>query len=174
MTGPDTTGPEMTGNAPRPGRAGTSESLFIHLAASDADLDEVRLLFVEYQRWLGVDLCFQGFAAELSGLPGRYAAPAGRLLLARDGNGRTVGGVGMWPLDEETCEMKRLYVRHPWRRRGLGRRLAHAVIAAAGEAGYQAMRLDSLRRLVAALSLYRSMGFSEIPGRRRASPCSRR
>lgn len=146
---------------------GTGDGLAIAPAAGEADMDQVRRLFAEYQRWLGVDLCFQGFAAELAGLPGRYTPPRGRLLLARAGGGevtrQVAGGVGMWPLDDAVCEMKRLYVRPAWRGRGLGRRLATAVIAAAGAAGYAAMRLDSLGHLAAALALYRDLGFREIP-----------
>lgn len=139
-----------------------SEFVIRH-ATSDGDLDDIRLLFVEYQHWLGVDLCFQGFATEVADLPGRYATPGGCLLLARDETGRAAGGVGMWPLDAATCEMKRLYVRSGQRGCGLGRRLAEAVVAAGRDAGYSAMRLDSLRRLEEALSLYRSLGFHEVP-----------
>lgn len=147
----------------RSGPGGSGSGIVIAPAASAADVDEMRGLFVEYQRWLAVDLCFQGFAGEVAGLPGKYAAPRGCLLLARDAEGRAVGGVGMWPLDDGVCEMKRLYVRPAWRGTGLGRRLAQAVIAAGADAGYTAMRLDSLGRLKEALALYRSLGFVEIP-----------
>jgi putative acetyltransferase len=131
-------------------------------AVTVADIDAVRELFAEYERWLGVDLCFQGFAEELSSLPGRYAPPRGRLLLARAADETVIGGVGMWPLDEDTCEMKRLFVRPFWRGRGLGRRLAETIVEIAVDVGYTRMRLDTIERLTEALMLYRSMGFEEI------------
>ncbi|MGF1641329.1 MAG: GNAT family N-acetyltransferase [Rhodospirillales bacterium] len=131
-------------------------------ATTAADLEAVRALFVEYQRWLGVDLCFQGFAEELRSFPGRYAPPGGRLLLARGRDGAVAGVVGMWPLDADVCEMKRLFVRASWRGRGLGRRLAEAIVAAAVDVGYARMRLDTLQSMTEAVTLYRSMGFREI------------
>jgi GNAT superfamily N-acetyltransferase len=130
-------------------------------AEDPSAIDEVRRLFVEYQRWLGVDLCFQSFDAELAGLPGRYAPPGGGLLLCRAGE-HVSGGVGLRPLGAETCEMKRLYVRPAWRGVGHGRLLAEAVVALARDVGYSAMRLDTLVRLEGAFALYKRMGFVEI------------
>lgn len=133
----------------------------ISAAAGADDLDHVRALFTGYQAELGVDLTFQGFAAELADLPGAYGPPAGRFLLARHGPD-VAGGVGMRSLADGGCEMKRLYVRPPWRAGGLERRLAEAVVIEAEGAGYACMRLDSFPHLEAALALYRSMGFVDI------------
>jgi len=130
-------------------------------AHSHTDILAVRSLFVEYAENLGVDLCFQGFQEELAGLPGAYAPPDGRLLLAIDRD-RAVGCVAIRNLGEGICEMKRLYVKSTYRGQGLGRRLAEAVIAEARAIGYGRMRLDSLTSLTEAAGLYRSLGFVEI------------
>ena len=132
----------------------------IREADGPADMAVVRTLFEEYADWLQVDLCFQGFAEELAGLPGKYGAPGGRLLLATHG-GDVAGGVGLRPLGDEDCEMKRLWVRPPYRGHGLGRELAIAIIAAARDIGYRRMKLDSMEKLAEALALYRSLGFTE-------------
>ena len=129
---------------------------------SDSDTLAVRNLFVEYAENLGVDLCFQGFQEELDRLPGAYAPPDGRLLLAIDGD-RAAGCVAIRKLGDGICEMKRLYVQPGHRGQGLGRRLAEAVIAEARAIGYRKMRLDSLTSLTEAAGLYRSLRFVEIP-----------
>lgn len=125
------------------------------------DMARVRALFLDYRDWLGVDLSFQGFDEEVNNLPGPYARPKGFLLLAVDGD-EVAGGVGMWPLaDAGVCEMKRLFVYDPWRGRGLGRRLAVAVLDEARAAGYGRMRLDTLDFMTGARALYRDLGFRE-------------
>src|SRR5438552_11165100 len=109
--------------------------LDIRPARSDADLDAVRALFREYQRSLGIDLSFQDFEREYAALPGDYAPPAGELLLAR-WDGETAGCVALRPLEPAVAEMKRLYLRPAFRGRAIGRALADAIVAAAGQRGY--------------------------------------
>ena len=125
------------------------------------DLAEVRALFEEYAGSLGFDLEFQHFRDELAALPADYAEPAGALLLARDA-GAVAGCVALRPIDVQTCEMKRLYIRPAWRGRGIGRLLAEAIIAQARQRGYRAMRLDTIPSMTGAIALYRSLGFADI------------
>lgn len=130
-------------------------------ARSAQDVEQVSELFREYETSLGIDLCFQGFEQEVVGLPGAYAPPRGRLLLAVDA-GRPAGCVALRPLGPDACEMKRLYVRPAFRRFGLGRALAQALIDRAIEAGHSAMLIDTLDDMEAARGLYESLGFEEI------------
>jgi ribosomal protein S18 acetylase RimI-like enzyme len=125
-------------------------------------IDDVRPLFTEYAASLGFSLCFQGFDDELAGLPGAYAPPLGRLLLARV-DGVVAGCVALRPLDEGVCEMKRLFVRPAFHGRGLGRQLVERLIKEGSAAGYPAMRLDTVPSMTAALGLYASIGFVDIP-----------
>lgn len=122
----------------------------------------VRELFLEYGASLDFDLCFQNFDEELAALPGDYAPPGGRLLLAC-APPATKGCVALRAIDDSTCEMKRLYVRPAFRKEGLGRRLVREVIDVAIAIGYRHMRLDTVLPLMSdATRLYRSFGFHEI------------
>jgi putative acetyltransferase len=140
----------------------------IREAIDSAAIAAARALFLEYQEELGIDLGFQGFAAELETLPGEYASPRGRLLLARD-HDAVAGCVAMRPLasgPSGTCEMKRLYVRPPFRAGGVGRQLAERVIAEARSVGYRRMVLDTLAAMAKAQRLYESLGFKDVPAYR--------
>jgi ribosomal protein S18 acetylase RimI-like enzyme len=130
-------------------------------AVGAADLAAVDALFREYAASLNVDLSYQDFARELASLPGDYAPPRGCLLLARDGDD-PVACVAVRPLEGDACEMKRLYVRPAAQGSGLGRAMSLAAIGFARQAGYRAMRLDTLPFMRAAQSLYRQLGFREI------------
>lgn len=138
----------------------------LRCADTPALLDAAREIFREYAHSLAVDLGFQNFDAELAALPGDYAAPSGQLLLAYvDGE---LAGCGAMRAcigadDANACEMKRLYVRPAFRRFGLGRRLAQALLDEARRAGYSAMLLDTLDDMEAARELYERLGFEEIP-----------
>jgi putative acetyltransferase len=132
-------------------------------AHAPEDIERVRRLVRAYADWLDVDLCFQDFERELAELPGCYAAPAGRLLIARVG-GEVAGCVGLRPLEPGVCEMKRLWVEPGFAGRGIGRALAERIVAAARQIGYRRMRLDTIpARMPAAQHLYASLGFKEIP-----------
>ncbi len=137
--------------------------LIIRDAESAGDFETCRALFLEYEREIKTDLCFQGFEEELRTLPGKYDRPMGRLFLAVDGDA-VAGCVALRPLEPTgTCEMKRLFVRPPWRGSGLGRRLAEMIVDEALTIGYSVMRLDTLPQLSESQALYQSMGFREIP-----------
>jgi GNAT superfamily N-acetyltransferase len=122
-----------------------------------SDIEEVRALVREYAASLPFALDFQDFDRELNESPGDYAPPQGALLLARG-----AGCVALRPIDETTCEMKRLYVRPSARGTGLGRRLAEAAITEARTLGYKRMRLDTVPGMDSAQSLYEQLGFEDI------------
>jgi putative acetyltransferase len=131
----------------------------------------VRELFREYEQALGVDLCFQGFAAELAALPGKYAPPRGRLYLAQVAE-EIAGCACFWPASETAAELKRLYVRPQFRGQHLGRKLAERAIADARAIGFSTVVLDTWPSLKEAHALYASLGFracaaytaSAVPG----------
>ena len=125
-------------------------------------LAQVRSLFEEYASSLGISLDFQDFGTELASLPGEYASPEGRLLVAL-WEGQVAGCVGLRKISNGICEMKRLYVRPDFRGRKVGSALAEEVIRHAREIGYARMRLDTLPSMTEARALYASLGFHEIP-----------
>ena len=130
--------------------------------ASEAwELSEFRTLLMEYAASLDVDLAYQDFQHELDTLPGDYALPRGCMLIAREGP-LAMACVAVRPVDNVTCEMKRLYVRPAARGSGLGRELAMAAIQFARTSGFHAMRLDTLPSMSAAQSMYRALGFRDI------------
>ena len=130
-------------------------------ASSAAQIEIVRRLFREYATELNVDLCFQGFAEELSGLPGKYAPPDGALLLGME-NHHAVGCVALRRFSVTDAEMKRLYVQPAYRHLGIGRVLAQTLIDHAVMLGYRRIVLDTLTPMRGAQSLYRSLGFVDI------------
>jgi putative acetyltransferase len=144
----------------------TTPQLRLIEPSTSRELDTIRALFEEYGQGLGVDLCFQQFDEELANLPGDYAAPRGALLLATV-DGEAAGCCALRPLDTadypNAAEMKRLYVRKPFRGFGLGRQLAEAALDAARQGGYACVLLDTLDEMQAARALYVELGFVEIP-----------
>lgn len=127
-------------------------------AATSGEIESARELFQEYASWLDVDLCFQNFTQELASLPGVYAPPRGRLLIASL-DSEPVGCVALRPAEGSSCEMKRLFVRPRFRGQGFGRCLAERVIAEARALGYTHMVLDTLPMMAGAITLYEALGF---------------
>jgi GNAT superfamily N-acetyltransferase len=140
------------------------QMLNIVQAENSEQIAIARELMVEYSTKLGVDLCFQGFEEEMRVLPGKYAPPSGRLLLAL-WDGKPAGVIALRPMGKKTeglCEMKRLFVRPEFRGHGIGRLLAECVIAEAAEIGYKRMRLDTMPgKMDSAIAMYRELGFTE-------------
>jgi putative acetyltransferase len=143
--------------------AKAQKTFSLEQAETASDIDDARTLFKEYQLSLGISLCFQNFDQELANLPGDYAPPSGRLLLAHVDD-EIAGCIALRKLDDSTCEMKRLFLRPEFRGRGLGAPIVHTIIHEAKQIGYSKMRLDTIPgKMDQAIRLYRSIGFKEIP-----------
>jgi putative acetyltransferase len=126
------------------------------------EIEASRSLFREYEKWLDLDLCFQGFEAELADLPGKYAPPDGRLFLAYIDD-IPAGCVALRKLQPGICEMKRLFVKDRFRGRGIGRLLIDELVGSAVAAGYERIRLDTYPlKMTKAVDMYRSYGFRDI------------
>ena len=138
-------------------------------ATSDQHVAIVRELFREYAAGLSIDLCFQNFEEELATLPGSYAPPHGRLLVAKVGQ-QTAGCIALRPMEANVAEVKRLYVRPDFRRRGLGKALVARVLDEARRIGYRSARLDTLREMQNAIALYSAFGFEEVAPYRQGEP----
>ena len=134
------------------------QALKVVTAESSEQVDTIRELFLEYAKSLNFDLCFQGFDKELESLPGKYAAPDGRLLLALYDQ-KIAGCVALWKVSDQVCEMKRLWVRPEFRGKKIGRQLAEFVIEQAKLIGYFKMKLDTIDTMTEAIKLYVSLGF---------------
>ena len=131
-------------------------------AETSAQIEDARRLFREYEAWLDVDLCFQSFEEELNTLPGKYAQSSGRLFLAFE-NEKPAGCIALRKIEDDICEMKRLYVRDDFRGTGLGKMLIERLIEEAKTIGYKIMRLDTLPdKMPQAIKLYQSYGFQKI------------
>jgi putative acetyltransferase len=135
-------------------------NLIFSTASSPIDYEQVKNIFIEYQQFLNVDLCFQSFEKELLNLDTIYKSPRGTIILAKN-NDEIVATVALKPIEENNCEMKRLYVKPEFRGLGIGEKLVTELIQFAKEANFDKMKLDTLTRLTAAVKLYRKFGFIE-------------
>ena len=139
----------------------SADLIFIQ-AETPEQIEQARTLFREYESWLGLSLCFQNFDEELANLPGKYAAPSGRLLLAF-ADGDLAGCVALRALADDVCEMKRLFVRENYRGRKIGNALIEKILEQAKTIGYAKMRLDTYPpKMPKAVALYNAYGFREI------------
>jgi putative acetyltransferase len=149
-------------NLSAPSAPSAVKTLTFAQAESPAQIALARELFLEYAQSLGFSLCFQNFDKELAGLPGDYAPPKGRLLLA-ECEGERAGCVALHQLEAGVCEMKRLYLRGQFRGKGLGRALAERIIAEARQIGYRRMRLDTVEPVMKdAVAMYRRLGLRKL------------
>jgi GNAT superfamily N-acetyltransferase len=136
--------------------------LTITQAKSREQIGAARILFREYEAWLGLDICLYGFEDEMAGLPGKYAAPDGRLYLAYN-NSQPAGCIALRKIDDEICEMKRLFVREAFRGQNIGLKLIGELVSDAKRIGYFTMRLDTYpSRMKKAVGLCESLGFRPI------------
>ena len=148
--------------SPAPSVSPVVKALSLIQAETPSQITQARELFFEYAQSLGFSLCFQNFDHELAALPGDYAPPEGRLLLAEFA-GQLAGCVALHKLESSICEMKRLYLRPQFRGQGLGHVLADGIIAEARQIGYQRMRLDTVEPVMKdAVAMYRKIGFQDI------------
>lgn len=131
-------------------------------AETPEDIAAAKELFLEYQKWLNVSLCFQDFETELATLPGKYARPDGRLYLVKEGN-KYMGCIGLRKIADGICEMKRLYIKPEMRGFGIGKDLVDMIISEAKEIGYTSMRLDTIKeKMPNAVEIYEKFGFKKI------------
>lgn len=137
----------------------------ILIAATPADFDTGKRLFLEYAQSLDFNLCFQNFEQELADIQVQYGAPNGCLLLVKNG-GETVGCAGIRRWQGDIAELKRMYLRPETRGKGLGRHLLQSALGHARSLGYRSIRLDTLPGMQAAIALYREAGFGDIPAYR--------
>ena len=137
-----------------------NKSLQIVHPKTKSDFEQVKNLFIEYQQYLGVDLCFQSFDKELDMLDEIYKEPFGTIIIAKYGE-EAIGCIALKPIKNTECEMKRLYVKANFRGTGLGKLLAQTIIKCAVERHYTIMKLDTLTTLKEAVALYKSLGFIE-------------
>ena len=131
------------------------------IAKSDSDYKQAKTLFLEYADSLNFGLCFQNFEKEISDLPAMYSEPEGCIILSSE-NAKPFGCVALRKFENETCEMKRLYIPKTYRGKGIGRELAKRIITKAKELGYKKMRLDTIETMKEAIALYKTLGFVEI------------
>lgn len=127
-------------------------------AAEESHIEAIKRLLVVYRSTVENDLCFVEFEREIEGLPGDYAPPRGLLLLSSV-DGEPAGCIALAPVDDKTCEMRRLFVRSKFRGKGIGRSLVIEVIHAARKIGYEEIRLETLESMTEAIELYNSLGF---------------
>jgi putative acetyltransferase len=139
-----------------------TEAYEIISAETPEQIDAVKSLFLEYQKWLNVSLCFQDFETELATLPGKYASPEGRLYLVKHGSDH-IGCIGLRKIADGICEMKRLYIKAEHQGLGLGKKLVELLIKDAKDIGYKSMRLDTIKeKMPNAVDIYEKHGFMKI------------